>query len=330
MMAILLGRVFLFENNFAKQSVGIPKTTLSVTDNTDTTKNNPASSTSLTTSQRSGTEIVKNPYSPLKRNTTNVVAPISKQDITATSTISIPGPLIVSRSTTTPGAESINPQGGPLDPYEIILLTNKERVAAGLPALSFEQHLGAMATAKANDMIQKQYFAHVSPDGIDLTKLAQTHGYLYLNVGENLALGDFTSSADVVSGWMHSPGHRANILNKNFTEIGVSAILGNYEGRNVWYAVQEFGRPLSDCTLPDVALKQKIETYQSEISSLATALSTLQSAILSSNLDQATYNAKVADYNSLIESYNALVTTMKGDIKTYNAQVESYNTCAGN
>ena len=328
MMVMLLGGLFLFEGRSAKQSIDVPKATLPVVNNFDVSSGATSSllRTPVSVKQTTGTE---KRYPPLKKDTVGEITSVPKQNVTTTSTVSVPGPLIVSKPTT-PAAEGVNTQNGPLDPDEIIALTNKERIAAGLPALSFEQHLGAMATAKANDMIQKQYFAHVSPDGIDLTKLAQTHGYLYLNVGENLALGDFTSSADVVSGWMHSPGHRANILNKNFTQIGVSAVLGNYEGRNVWYAVQEFGRPLSDCPLPDVALKKKIETYQSEIDSLAASLSSLQSAILSSNLDQETYNAKVADYNSLIESYNGLVTTMKEDIKTYNTQVEAYNTCAGN
>lgn len=243
--------------------------------------------------------------------------------------VSVPGPLVVQKAVATTSRPD-TASDAPLNEGDIVAITNRERASAGLPPLSFNATLATMATAKANDMIQKQYFAHVSPDGTDLTMLAKRYGYLYLNVGENLALGDFTSSADVMNGWMNSPGHRANILNKNFTEIGVSAVFGNYAGRNVWYAVQEFGRPLSDCTLPDPALKTKIETYQTEIASLQASLTKLEADIRSADIDPATYDQKASEYNSLVGSYNELVRTLKADIQTYNTQVEAYNTCAGN
>ena len=262
--------------------------------------------------------------------------------VISSSNVSTPGPLIKRSSspdaTTTKlvivlpvsATSSDTPSSiGVLNQRDVIMLTNNERVANGLPSLAYNKQLSEMANAKAVDMIQKQYFAHVSPDGIDLSKLAQTYGYGYLNVGENLALGDFTSSADVVTGWMNSPGHRANILNKNFTEIGVAAIQGNYEGRVVWYAVQEFGRPLAACSLPDPLLKKKIDISQGQINTLEQTLANLKAEIDTPGIDTATYNAKVADYNTLVALYDQLIGTTKQDIQSFNAAAGVYNMCVG-
>lgn len=331
-MIVASGSFFLFEHNTS--SSRIAETTLS-----SSIKSPADAGTGTTTRAATAKEF------PLPKQTgriggtvikERVVAPTSENTTaktTTTSSVSLPGPLIVAKASSTTSVvvtgTSQSPDGV-LNQMDIIALTNKERVAVGLPPLSFNSLLTVMATAKANDMIEKQYFAHVSPTGIDLTMLAKTYGYVYLNVGENLALGDFVSSRDVVLGWMNSPGHRANILSKNFTEIGVSAILGNYEGRNAWYVVQEFGRPLSDCPLPDTLLKKKIEIYQTEIDALAGSLANLKTEIDAPNLDQGTYNAKVKDYNSIIDLYNQLVTTIKQYIQSYNSQVEVYSACAGN
>ena len=324
LMLLALGGVFLFENKLFEGAISPTSSTRSLSPESTATSTTGAHNPDIT-----------NDLPLEKSKTEEVVTPVVKKSVpvntpkgtTITPTVSAPGALIIPNAT--PALEG-STLGGALEESEIIALTNKERLASGLKPLSFNAHLSVMATAKANDMIAKQYFAHVAPDGTDLSMLAKTYGYAYLNVGENLALGDFTSSEDVVLGWMNSPGHRANILNKSFTEIGVSAVIGDYEGRKVWYAVQEFGRPLSDCPPPDVSLKMKIERYQEEISALEVSLSNLKTAIISSELDRVTYNEKVEDYNALIESYNQLLMTTKQDIQLYNAQVEKYNTCAGN
>ena len=341
-MVATLGGVFLFEKKLAEHDlVDTVSPFLAPPLNAGTsTRTSFAQESATTTHTETPTSSLKSiGGTTVKNNTARHTLPKQPvKRVTIAPVVSLSGPLVVENlASTTPTSsvahssttESIPLQSGALNQPDIIALTNKERIAVGLPALSFNAQLSTMASAKAKDMIQKQYFAHISPDGTDLTKLAKTYGYRYLNVGENLALGDFTSSIDVVSGWMHSPGHRANILNKNFTEIGVSAILGNYEGRDVWYAVQEFGRPLSDCPSPDALLKEKIETSQTAINAFQVSLSNLQAEINAANLDQATYNAKIKDYNAIIELYNQAVTTVKQDIQTYNSEVEAYNTCAG-
>jgi len=235
--------------------------------------------------------------------------------------------LATSSSASVHPSEGMPSSIGLLNERDIIALTNNERAAFGLPPLSFNVSLETMSEFKSEDMIAKQYFAHVAPDGTDVAKLAGMANYEYLNLGENLAMGDFVSSKDVVEGWMNSPGHRANILSKNFTEIGVSAIKGIHEGREVWYAVQEFGRPASDCSKPDVVLQEKISTENGQADMLTTELSALRASIDSGTLDQETYQSKVAEYNLKVATYNALVVQLKSDVDTYNALVHVYNSC---
>jgi uncharacterized protein YkwD len=242
--------------------------------------------------------------------------------------ISTPGPLL---APSPPQSEnSVVPnKSGALNQSDITALTNVERGREGLKPLVFNERLAAMAEMKAVDMINKHYFAHVSPDGTDIAKLAAITHYQYLNLGENLALGDFRSSEEVVLGWMNSPGHRANILNKDFTEIGVAAVMGNYEGRMVWYSVQEFGRPMPLCPKPDVVLEQKIALYETQITATETTLAHLRAEIETPGIDRETYDAKAKDYNILVGFYNDLVTTIKADITAYNAGVKAYNMCIG-
>jgi uncharacterized protein YkwD len=124
---------------------------------------------------------------------------------------------------------------------EIVFQTNVQRVKNGLASLSRNKILDEMAEAKAKDMFEKQYFEHVSPSGFGLEDLAKAYKYNYLEVGENLLEGNFYDEQQVVDRWMNSPAHRENILNKNFTEIGVAAVKGKYQGKTVWMLVQEFG-----------------------------------------------------------------------------------------
>lgn len=237
--------------------------------------------------------------------------------------LSAPRPLIVAPTSTTTA------KLGALDAGTIITLANAERAKAGLPSLSFNNNLSQIANVKASDMIAKQYFAHLAPDGTDVAILAKKYGYQYLNVGENLALGGFHSSADVVLGWMNSPEHRANILNTAYTEIGVAAVRGAWEGEETWYAVQEFGRPLSLCPSPEPPLKERITLYQNEITALETTLKNLKTEIVSSAEDQAVLLTKTKDYNTIVSTYNTLVASSKVDIEKYNAEARAFNVCAG-
>jgi hypothetical protein len=128
---------------------------------------------------------------------------------------------------------------------EVINLTNKERQILGKPSLKESSVLNKAATLKANDMFSDNYWAHFAPDGTSPWYFYGRVGYSYTWAGENLAR-DFQTSAGVVAGWMSSTaGHKENILNSNFTEVGVAVKNGVLQGEETTLVVQLFGKPVS-------------------------------------------------------------------------------------
>lgn len=103
----------------------------------------------------------------------------------------------------------------------IVAAMNRERAAHGLGPLRLEPRLTLAAEDRVQDMMRKHYFDHVSPDGVSPFTWVRARGYRYRMVGENLALG-YRGSASVVNGWMNSPGHRENILQSGFDEVGIA------------------------------------------------------------------------------------------------------------
>src|SRR5258708_5573544 len=99
----------------------------------------------------------------------------------------------------------------------IIQLTNIEREHQGLKALVTTSALTHAAELKAQDMLKNQYFAHISPTGVTPWHWMEQSGYTYEVAGENLAI-DFTQAEDVVSAWLASPTHKANMLRPDYTE----------------------------------------------------------------------------------------------------------------
>lgn len=108
--------------------------------------------------------------------------------------------------------------------------TNSQRINNGLAALALNGVLDNAAQAKANDMAARDYWSHNTPEGQTPWTFMTAAGYSYQLAGENLAYG-FTNSSDTISGWMNSPGHRANILNGGYTEVGFGIVnIANYQG----------------------------------------------------------------------------------------------------
>jgi len=102
---------------------------------------------------------------------------------------------------------------------QTINLVNNERKKEKLEALKQDKELSAIAKAKAEDMVKNSYFAHNSPTYGSVSNMLDHFKYDWLAYGENIAKG-YTSAETVVQGWMESPGHRANILQARFTNIG--------------------------------------------------------------------------------------------------------------
>ena len=123
---------------------------------------------------------------------------------------------------------------------KVFELTNEQRQQAGLQPLQMNQKLDDTAEAHSQDMAVNHYFSHNSLDGSSASARADKEGYNYSTFGENIAAGQATPE-EVVQGWMNSPGHRANILNPNFKDIGVGYYyLANDSGYHSYWT-QDFG-----------------------------------------------------------------------------------------
>ncbi len=111
---------------------------------------------------------------------------------------------------------------------EVVRLVNVYRSNAGLKPLLADAELSYIARLKSQDMCDKKYFSHTSPTYGSPFQMMKDFGVSYRSAGENIAMGQRTPS-EVVTAWMNSPGHRANILNSSFTRIGVGYVsAGNY------------------------------------------------------------------------------------------------------
>lgn len=131
---------------------------------------------------------------------------------------------------------------GTVLPAVVVDLTNDARHDLAEPTLKRSALLDQAATLKAQHMADHVYFAHYSPTGESPWYWFDKVGYQFVHAGENLAI-HFTDSTAVVDAWLQSPAHRANIVNENYTEIGVGTAKGMYEGYETVYVVQLFGTP---------------------------------------------------------------------------------------
>lgn len=125
---------------------------------------------------------------------------------------------------------------------KIYQLINDQRLRHQLPALNNNNQLNMAAQAKAEDMLSNNYWAHISPSGSTPWQFINNSGYNYDFAGENLAK-DFNSSKGVVAGWVASKDHLANILDKNYTDIGVAVVNGRLDGKDTTLVVTMYGAP---------------------------------------------------------------------------------------
>jgi len=144
---------------------------------------------------------------------------------------------------------------------EVIRLTNEKRVAAGLAPLELNGDLTAAAKAKGADMIARDYWAHVAPDGTEPWKFFKDVGYKYRYAGENLAR-DFSDASSAVSAWIASPSHKENLMSPKYKEIGVAVVEGDLSGSDTTIIVQLFGSKLAD-SVPAVPIA-KAQTTSNE------------------------------------------------------------------
>ena len=118
---------------------------------------------------------------------------------------------------------------------QVVTLVNKERASNGLQSLASDRQLAKLAQMKAEDMAKNGYFSHISPTYGSAFDMMKKYGVSYKTAGENIARGQKTAQS-VMNGWMHSSGHRANILKSDYTKIGVGYAKAS-DGTNCWVQI---------------------------------------------------------------------------------------------
>lgn len=241
-----------------------------------------------------------------------------------------------------------------LNKEAVIELTNKERANYGLPPLEENHLLNMIAASRAQDMLEKQYFAHVSPIGEQASDIARTVGYAYKIIAENIGSGDYSTNQKIVDGWMQSPGHRNNILSTEVREIGVAVARGKMHGRNTFVTVQIFGLPSPPvrqkvCVAPSEKHLHEIEVIKAEIESLQSRIVRLKNELEAEqesierdrkyiyndaekgrNLNERinVFNEKSRWYNRLVGEAKAKAVVAESMINEYNYVLQAYHECS--
>jgi uncharacterized protein YkwD/uncharacterized protein YukE len=240
-------------------------------------------------------------------------------------------PIVVPPTTnpTTPKV-SLTPVGSTdteLSPDGIVQYTNVERLKVGLGSLKINSKLSNAAGNKLQDIFKQQYFEHLSPSGVGVSDLAKQSAYEYVVVGENLALGSFGSNQALLAAWMASPGHKANIIDPRYQDIGVAVGRGMFQGSMQWVAVQHFGKPLAACVHLDSALKTSIESNKNVLINLEKKITELKVQI--EGLSGSAYREKAEEYNEAVKDYNVRLISLQSDVAKYNKTAEEFNACIG-
>jgi len=189
---------------------------------------------------------------------------------------------------------------------------NQTRQSIGLPTLTENQKLDQAAKLKAENMVQDQYFNHISPSGVSPWFWFLKAGYNYKYAGENLAVG-FYDSQEVYDAWLNSPSHKANIVNPNYTEVG-TAVMSGFGQNNTIVVVQEFGSQLPVKTTqfktsPSAKTNEPIPTPNANPNEEVLSQSTesknyIESPSLNSinNLSSRLFNFVLYDYDRLLQN----------------------------
>jgi uncharacterized protein YkwD len=249
-----------------------------------------------------------------------------------------------------------------LSPDRIFVLTNRVRASHGLPELAENPVLKAIAEERITDMLEHDYFDHVSPTGKQVSDTAQQLGYRYRFIAENIAHGFFLTNQKVLDGWMQSPGHRRNILSPEPTEMGTAIRKGRIKGSETYLGVQIFGRQSPEipgagqrddirknrCIPPSQSLLDRIEREKTGASELDGIIEKLDEELTDekgeiegfsrfparSKAESAEQSAFIAAHNQKVKKRNdmpgvvrARRSVLQKMIDEYNERVKEYNQC---
>lgn len=198
---------------------------------------------------------------------------IRLQGITAVLIIALLAQVTYSFFTT--GHLSILGRVSNIQTIDLLEDTNEARNKAGVPALQLNDQLSQAAFMKAQNMFAEQYWAHVSPSGVQPWKWFGDVGYNYSYAGENLAKNYPTAEA-TVNAWMNSPTHRENVLKDEYTDVGFAVVEGELEGKATTLVVAMYGAPV---TMAAVESARATATFAAPMNDVSTPLGYFGSAI---------------------------------------------------
>lgn len=139
--------------------------------------------------------------------------------------------------------------------YDLLTSANQARAANGLGPLRLTQALNKSAQMKANDQIANNYWAHVSPSGVQPWYWFQQAGYSYVSAGENLAYG-FNTGSEVNTAWINSPTHKDNLLG-NYVDVGFGIANGpSFQGGENTVVVAHYGNPQPGYSYPEALVEK--------------------------------------------------------------------------
>jgi uncharacterized protein YkwD len=133
-----------------------------------------------------------------------------------------------------------SPTGNAAFEAEVVTIVNQKRAEADCPPVTVDDRLTAAARAHSADMAARDYFSHTTPEGVDFATRITAAGYRWSGAGENIAKGQRTPQ-EVMTSWMNSEGHKANILNCGYRNLGVG-VAADSSGTLLW--TQDFASPL--------------------------------------------------------------------------------------
>ena len=139
----------------------------------------------------------------------------------------------------------------------LLYLTNLDRIRQGLKPLKTDPKLTRAAVAKAEHMLKRAYFAHVSPDGKQAWDFIKAQNFNYTFAGENLAM-NYTSSFELEHDFLQSPAHRENLLSALYSETGIAVVSGYYKNQPAILIVEIFASPAPGSQNP-VAINSNLE-----------------------------------------------------------------------
>lgn len=203
---------------------------------------------------------------------------------------------------------------------QLLTDTNARRKSQGLTPLTLNAKLSQAAAAKAQDMINKNYWAHNSPSGSTPWDFILGAGYKYTVAGENLAK-NFSTSQAVVDAWMQSPTHRENIVKSSYKEIGFAVVNGTLNGEETTLVVQMFGTSpeptqIAAAQKPQIVTQAHAtdETQQTATTPVVTVMPTVTIPAETEPVAQVTTQPVSSAYASVTKTPIINIPTMTRDI----------------